>query len=65
MPTGGRPEAMVMVPQVIGAFAGLFAIPGAVLGVTAWHRGKRQRIEAGEQSAPGVLGAIAERIRAR
>lgn len=40
---GGVPEAMAMIPQVIGAFAALFAIPGAILGVTAWHRGKMQR----------------------
>lgn len=46
---GGKPEAMAMIPQVIGAFAALFAIPGAILGVTAWHRGKKQRLEAGEQ----------------
>ena len=40
---GGKPEAMAMIPQIIGAFAALFAIPGAILGVTAWHRGKMQR----------------------
>lgn len=40
---GGKPEAMAMIPQLIGAFAALFAIPGAILGVTAWHRGKKQR----------------------
>lgn len=45
---GGKPEAMAMIPQIIGAFAALFAIPGAILGVTAWHRGKMQRIKAGE-----------------
>lgn len=45
---GGVPEAMAMIPQLIGAFAALFAIPGAILGVTAWHRGKMQRLKAGE-----------------
>lgn len=45
----GKPEVMAIIPQVIGAFAALFAIPGAILGVTAWHRGKKQRIEAGER----------------
>lgn len=29
-----------MVPQLVGAFATLFAIPGAVLGVASWWRGK-------------------------
>lgn len=38
-----KPEMMAMIPQVIGSFAALFAIPGAILGVTAWHRGKMQR----------------------
>jgi len=37
---GGRPEAMAMIPQIIGAFAALFAIPGGILGVSAWHRGR-------------------------
>lgn len=46
---GGKPEVLAQIPQVIGAFAALFAIPGAILGVTAWHRGKKQRIEAGEK----------------
>lgn len=40
---GGKPEAMAMIPQLVGAFTGLFAIPGAILGVTAWHRGKEKR----------------------
>ena len=36
-------NAMTMIPQMIFAFTGLFAIPGAILGVSAWHRGKMQR----------------------
>jgi hypothetical protein len=40
---GGKPEAMAMIPQVISAMATLFAIPGAILGVASWHRGKKQR----------------------
>ena len=40
---GGRPTAIAMIPQLVGAFATLFAIPGAILGVTAWHRGKEKR----------------------
>ena len=38
-----RPEMMALIPPVITAFTTLFAIPGAILGVTAWHRGKMQR----------------------
>jgi len=36
-------NAMTMIPQLIFAFTGLFAIPGGILGVSAWHRGKKQR----------------------
>lgn len=32
--------AINMIPQLVGAFATLFAIPGAVLGVASWWRGK-------------------------
>ena len=46
---GGKPDAMAAIPQLIGAFAALFAIPGAILGVTAWHRGQLQRVRAGEK----------------
>ena len=54
---GGKPEMMAHIPQVIGAFAALFAIPGAILGVTAWHRGKMQRIHVVE-----VTGDIASLV---
>lgn len=40
---GGKPEAIAAIPQLVAAFATLFAIPGAILGVTAWHRGKQKR----------------------
>lgn len=40
---GGEPSALAMVPQLVTAFSTLFAIPGAILGVTAWHRGKQKR----------------------
>jgi hypothetical protein len=43
---GGKPESMAMIPQLIGAMAALFAIPGTILGVTAWHRGQMQRARA-------------------
>lgn len=65
---GGKPEAMAMIPQVIASFAALFAIPGAILGVSAWHRGKKQRIEAGEQPAissnmlAGVLNKLKDKL---
>lgn len=40
---GGKPEALSMIPQLVSAFAALFAIPGAILGVSAWHRGAEKR----------------------
>lgn len=41
--------AINMIPQLVGAFSWLFAIPGAILGVTAWKRGqeKIERIKNG------------------
>ena len=61
---GGEPKALAMMPQLVGAFAALFSIPMAVLGVTAWHRGVKQRVEAGENRTPalGLVGAITQRI---
>ena len=34
--------ALTMIPQLVSAFATLFAIPGAILGVTAWKRGQEK-----------------------
>lgn len=39
---------IAQLPLVISALAALFTIPGAILGVTAHHRGKMQRIQAGD-----------------
>lgn len=39
---GGKPEAMGMIPQLIGAFAALFAVPMPILGIASWFRGKMQ-----------------------
>ncbi len=55
-------SCLSVLPTLIGAFSALFAIPGAILGVTAWHRGKMQRAQAGEQPQPGILSSIAQRI---
>lgn len=40
---GGHPEAIAMIPQLVSAFTMLFAIPGGILGVSAWHRGQQKR----------------------
>lgn len=46
--TTKSPEAMAMIPNLISQFTMLFGIPGAILGVTAWHRGKEKRAKAGD-----------------
>lgn len=35
----GRPEAMAMIPQIIGNFTMLFATPAAILGIASYKRG--------------------------
>jgi len=35
-------NALGMIPLIIGAFASLFAIPGAILGIASWKRGQMQ-----------------------
>jgi hypothetical protein len=40
---GGEPELLASIPILVSSFATLFAIPGAILGVTAWHRGAEKR----------------------
>lgn len=45
---GKDPNAIMMVPNIIFAMTTLFGIPGAILGIASWHRGKKQRALAGE-----------------
>jgi hypothetical protein len=45
----GDANAIAMLPGFIFSMTGLFAIPGSILGVASWHRGKMQRIGAGEK----------------
>lgn len=35
----------------------------SVLGVASWHRGMKQRLDSGEVGKPGIMGAIANRIK--
>lgn len=39
---GGNPNALSMIPQFITTMATLFAIPGAILGITSWGRNKEK-----------------------
>lgn len=54
----GNWDALSAVPPIVNAFMILFTIPGAILGVTAWHRGKMQRIRAGEIGAEQGRGVF-------
>lgn len=57
-------EAMRMIPDLVVSMAELFAIPGAILGITAWHRGRMQRVQAGDSDV-SVAGALVDRLRTR
>lgn len=44
------PTALNMIPALSLAIAGILAVPGAAVGIAAWHRGMQQREEVkGEQ----------------
>lgn len=49
----GAWEALTALPTFVNSLVILFGIPGAVLGITTWHRGKMQRIRAGELPTQG------------
>jgi hypothetical protein len=55
-------ELLEEIPSLIMQLAALFAIPGAILGVASWHRGKKQRIEAGEYAKPTVVDALVSKV---
>ena len=38
--TGSNPQAIGMIPLLVGAFTTLFGVPGAILGISAWGRNK-------------------------
>jgi len=65
---GAKPEAIGMIPQTVMAFTGLFAIPGAILGVSAWYRGKTKHDEGSiakqkQSQAGGATPGIIEEAR--
>lgn len=41
------PEALAAIPNVAIALTTILAVPGAAVGITAWHRGKLQREQVG------------------
>lgn len=44
----GEWGALGAIPPIVNALMILFGIPGAILGITAHHRGRMQRVQAGE-----------------
>jgi hypothetical protein len=56
--SAGNEGAMRMIPDLIGAFLPIFGVFGAILGVASWHRGKKQRIEAGDSGGGGLAHVI-------
>lgn len=41
--------AMAMLPALVANLTMLFGVPGAILGIASWHRGKEKRVRAGER----------------
>jgi hypothetical protein len=54
---------LMVLPQIVMAIVALFSIPGAILGVSAWHRGKMQRIKAGEVPVQGAVSSLLGRLK--
>ncbi len=44
---GNKPEALQVIPALASAFALILGVPGAAVGIAAWHRGMMQRNAAG------------------
>ena len=59
----GNPAGLTMVPQLIGAFAALFATPLAILGVASHHRGRQKRHAAGEGADPSVIANLISKLK--
>ena len=60
---GGKPEALNMIPQLVTSMSLLFAIPGAILGVSAYQRGKMQRAQAGESLQKSIIDSIIGKVK--
>ncbi len=53
----GTNDILKELGSIVMSIAALFAIPGAILGVSAWHRGVKQRVEAGDKTGSGLIAA--------
>lgn len=56
-------QVLNAISTVMSALFPMWGIAGAVLGVTAWHRGKMQRIMAGEAEQKTGLMSVVEKIK--
>jgi Holin of 3TMs, for gene-transfer release len=48
---GKDPSALNAIPTIVSSIAMVLAIPGAAVGITAWHRGMMQRTQAMSDTA--------------
>jgi len=56
--SGKDPQAIGMIPLLIGAFTTLFGIPGAILGISAWGRNKLKEKTAQKLQSPTISDTI-------
>jgi|GEM_PF-278710 len=52
-------EVWKAIPELVSALSMLFAIPGAILGIASWHRGREKRARAGDIGGGGALAGLA------
>ena len=54
----GKSDLLATIPTMAMSVTALFGVPGAILGVASWHRGKMQRLAAGDQPGAGLISQI-------
>lgn len=59
----GSVEEIAVVTSLIGAMTVVFAVPGAIVGVTAWGRSNEKVAVATGRKPKGMLESLADRIR--
>jgi hypothetical protein len=57
-----RPALFAAIPELVGAFLGLFGSMAAVVGVTAWHRGQQKRERAVVPRAAVVRDLLVKKL---
>lgn len=54
--------AISAIPQLAAAIAMILSVPGAAVGIAAWHRGVEKRLKAGEPSADKNIETLVNKI---